>query len=229
QYLIDCGIDPETGEGEANQDAMKAAMNRLITTEGDRDVFNNICTLWGGRLDKYGKKRPTDLFKLVSEQLGLEADNRRLPRSEGRGVVWFIDPHSWTKMDNRNEKRKAAHVTSYELESLENTSLQVIHDMNNISIYNETNVDHNDHVENTTITTRTPWNQLLNTATKLVGVPIEWAKGLLNEEEQAIFTSGKMKLRHLCMVLRDQYMMDKGYELTSGEYQRLKNWEPVGC
>ncbi|WP_220456012.1 hypothetical protein, partial [Vibrio rotiferianus] len=42
QYLIDCGIDPETGEGEANQDAMKAAMNRLITTEGDRDVFNNI-------------------------------------------------------------------------------------------------------------------------------------------------------------------------------------------
>ena len=229
QYLIDCGIDPETGEGEANQDAMKAAMNRLIATEGDRDVFNNICALWGGRLDKYGKKRPTDLFKLVSEQLGLEADNRRLPRSEGRGVVWFIDPHSWTQMDNRNEKRKAAHVTSYELESLENTSLQVIHDMNNISIYNETNVDHNDHVGNTTINTQTPWNQLLNTATNLVGVPIEWAKELLNEEEQAIFTSGKMKLRHLCMVLRDQYMMFKGYELTSGEYQRLKNWEPVGC
>lgn len=221
QYLIDCGIDPKTGEGEATQDAMKAAMNRLITTEADRDVFNNICTLWGGRLDKYGKKRPTDLFKLVAEQLGLTATNRRLPRSIGGETVWFFDPQSWAVMDERNEKRKASIVTSYELESLDNTILKGIHDLNSISIYNETNVDPV-HIA------LTPWNQLLETATKLVDVPLEWAKTLLNEEEQTIFTSGKMKLRHLCMVLRDQYVMDKAHELTQGEFNRLKNWEPVG-
>ncbi|EPP5815783.1 hypothetical protein ACUTZS_003653, partial [Vibrio cholerae] len=87
QYLLDCGIDPQTGKGEATQEAMKQAMNNLIKTEAMRDVFNNIATLWGGRLDQFGKKRPTDMFKLVAEQLGLEATKRRLTVSEGRGVV----------------------------------------------------------------------------------------------------------------------------------------------
>ena len=224
QYLIDCGVNLETGEGEATQDAMKAAMNRLIATEADRDVFNNICTQWGGRLDKHGKKRPTDLYKLVLEQLGLEADNRRESRSKGRQVVWFIDPSSWTNMLAIDDRRKAARVTSYELESLENKDLEVIHDMNSISIYKEDIVDHKKDLK---VETRTPYAQLLERAVKILDLPLDWASGLLNRDEQTAFTSGKMTIKHLCMFLRDQFIWQMGSDMESGEFYRLKHWNPA--
>lgn len=228
QYLIDCGIDPETGEGEATQDAMKAAMDNLIKTEAMRDVFNNIAVIWGGRLDKGGKKRATDMFKLVAEQLGLEATNRRLARSEGRGVVWSFDSASWNAMDRRNERRRAAHVTSYELENLENKAITTIHDQMSSSIYNEMIMDQKEDPKGVvSCEPLTPWNQLLETAAKLVDLPIDWATGVFGEADRVVFTSGKMKLRHLCMVLRDQFMMDKGHELSNGEFTRLKNWKPA--
>ncbi|EOX3456158.1 plasmid replication protein, CyRepA1 family [Vibrio cholerae] len=228
QYLLDCGIDPQTGKGEATQDAMKQAMNNLIKTEAMRDVFNNIATLWGGRLDQFGKKRPTDMFKLVAEQLGLEATKRRLTVSEGRGVVWYFSESSWQSMAERNAKRKAAGVTSYEVENLENKAIETIHDQKDISIYNEMIVDHaDDHCGNVKADIETPWNQLISTAAKLVNLPVEWATSLFREDERTAFINGTMKLRHLCMVLRDQYIMDHAHEMNYGDFMRLKNWTPM--
>jgi phage/plasmid primase-like uncharacterized protein len=227
QFFLDLGIDPVTGKNEATQESMKAAIDRLIKTEADRDVFNNVCTLWGGRLDAFGKKRPTDMFKLVCEQLGLKAQSRRLPRrTQGGGVVWSIEPNSWAEMVSLNDKRRERHVTSYEFEALENCAQPMIHDVNSNLIYTETNVDHQDYIKESY---STPWIQLLETATKLVNLPLDWASGLLNEDEQSLFVSGKMKLSHLCMFLRDQYIIEKGYALTGGEFYRLKNWSPVEC
>lgn len=223
QYLLTCGIDVENGEGMATQEGMKAAMEQLTATETQRDVFNNVATLFGGRIEKGQKKRAADMFKLVCEQLGLEAVKGRATRSQGRAVYWTIVQRDWASMEARNERRKAAKVTAYELEALENTSLNVIHDVLGTYIYNENVVDHLDPSENTPSHS---FDQLLNTAAKLVDLPLSWAQTLFTSEEQSIFTSGKMNLRHLCMALRDIFMQERGHELNAGQFERLRNWQP---
>ncbi|EPP5815772.1 hypothetical protein ACUTZS_003641, partial [Vibrio cholerae] len=128
----------------------------------------------------------------------------------------------------RNAKRKAAGVTSYEVENLENKAIETIHDQKDISIYNEMIVDHaDDHCGNVKADIETPWNQLISTAAKLVNLPVEWATSLFREDERTAFINGTMKLRHLCMVLRDQYIMDHAHEMNYGDFMRLKNWTPM--
>lgn len=227
QYLTTCGFTVENGQisGKATQEGMKQAMADLIATEAKRDVFNITCKMWGGRIDAGMKKRPTDLLKLVLEQLGLEAADGRETVANGRGKFWTITKASWIAMHDRHQRRKDKKVTAFSTQELENIELPTIHDL---SISSKDTRKIVDPACAQSQKSSRPYNQLIAQAAELVGVPLKWASELFSADEQGIFESGKLTLRHLCMAVRDCYMTDFGHTLNQGEFTKLKNWTPEG-
>ncbi len=66
QYFETCGINPDTGEGETTQDAMKAAIEQLLDPERI-DVFNNVLRFGGYSSKKAKPKQPAAVFKQICD------------------------------------------------------------------------------------------------------------------------------------------------------------------
>lgn len=94
EYFTTCGIDPDTGAGEATQEGMKAAMEQLMDA-ATADRFNNVLR-FGGYINPKGRpKRPETVFKQICESFGYSTQKRRLTRAQGLGYVWSITTESW--------------------------------------------------------------------------------------------------------------------------------------
>ena len=74
-YFETCGIDPDTGKGEATKDQMKAAMDQLYASS-TLDLFNNVLRFGGYQSVNAKPKCPSAVFKQLSESLGLVPEIR---------------------------------------------------------------------------------------------------------------------------------------------------------
>lgn len=108
-YLTTCGIDLETGEGQATQESLQAGMNMLMA---EADFLNHYAS-WCPLLRK--QRRGGDLFKAIMENLNLEAERVRLSRRSAQGAtVWSITKKSWQLMMDIHQAREFCGITSFE-------------------------------------------------------------------------------------------------------------------
>ena len=229
-YFSDCGIDPDTLQGNASQDSLTAAMANLAANP---DVFNNVID-FGGRLDLSSRKRPADLFKLVCEQLGLEPVKQRLSRRTQSGAtVWCINAASIQHMQNINDKRIAANIKSNDINKL------ITCDMAEAIIENITDkkIDHadnyndprscNSYIDNNLIVDHSivPRSVLIGKALSLTGMPKQWLDTTFTDDDVALLSSADRSpldvIRAFLKLARDVYINEPHPHGMAAEIQRL--------
>lgn len=214
QYFNDCGIDLENGQGEVTAEAMQRAMDNLISTERIQ-MFNNVIRFGGYAGTKNKPKRADAVFKAVCKALGYKVDKRRLPRSQGRGYVWFIDAESWSFISYITEQRKnkSKAIQAKQIEMLKDDR-EVILDLR--SIYNNKYQIEDHSVENN-------WTQLVTTAIKDLPIDIQWAIDALKDDEREWFINEHLPVQALTKTLIGIYITEFIGTIEMKEYEMLKN------
>jgi putative DNA primase/helicase len=105
QYFNDCGIDPNTMEGEANQASLKQARDNLLQP-ARRDLLNSVLRIGGYQTEKGKPPAPEALFRNVCQSLGLAIDKRRARVDDKRPTLRFVKPESAKFMLDILDKRK---------------------------------------------------------------------------------------------------------------------------
>jgi len=104
-YFEKCGINTETGEGQATKEAQKEALTAVVDLAGV-DAFNNVLR-FGGYLGRNGaKKRPDVVFKDICGALGFGVENDRVGRAGAR--VMCLDGDTVAFMNQLNALRAEA-------------------------------------------------------------------------------------------------------------------------
>ena len=230
-YLSDCGIDPDTLQGEASQEAMTRAMANLATKS---NLFNNIID-FGGRIGLSTRKRPADLFKLTCEQLGLVAEKQRLARRTKNGeTVWSINADSIAHMQNINTKRTDANVISNDITKLITCDLADLIIGNNITdkvmaAAHDNNdprlgiisIDENMIVDHPVISRS--W--LINKALSLTGLPKSWIETTFTDDDISLLSSADRSpldvVRGFLKLARDVFITEPHPHSMAQEIQRL--------
>lgn len=213
KYFEDCGIDLSTGEGEVTAEAMQKAMDNLVSFDRIQ-MFNNVVRFSGSLGTKNKPKRADTVFRAICKAHGYEVDKKRLPRSQGRGYVWFITTDSWLfikeVVNNRNKAGKSTHAKAMQI--LE-ADLKVIPDL--IFKYNNKNKieDHEKDLK---------WGNMVKEA--LVGLPIDiaWATEVLSFNEKALFIDDDLPIFTLTNTLIGIYMAEYMAELSLADLDLLK-------
>lgn len=213
-YFNDCGIDLKTGEGEVTAEAMQIAMDNLIRTERIQ-MFNNVIRFGGYAGTKNKPKRADAVFKAVCKALGYKADKRRLPRSKGRGYVWFIDSESWRFIHKITEQRKnlGKSIKPKQVELLKEDQ-KAIPDLG--SIYNNKY-----QIEDRSIAQR--WTDLITTA--IAGLPIDfnWAVDVLRDDERDWFINEHLPIKVLTTTIIRIYITEYIGAIEPTDLVILKN------
>lgn len=214
QYFNDCGIDLKTGEGEVTAEAMQIAMDNLIRTERIQ-MFNNVIRFGGYAGTKNKPKRADAVFKAVCKALGYKADKRRLPRSKGRGYVWFIDSESWRFIHKITEQRKnlGKSIKPKQVEILKEDQ-KTIPDLG--SIYNNKY-----QIEDRSIAQR--WTDLITTAIEGLPIDFNWAVDVLCDDEREWFINEHLPVQALTITLIGIYITEFIGTIETTEYEILKN------
>ena len=214
QYFNDCGIDLETGQGEVTAESMQIAMDNLIRTDRIQ-MFNNVIRFGGYAGTKNKPKRADTVFKAVCKALGYKVDKRRLPRSQGRGYVWFIDYDSWVFISNITEQRKkVGKETQAKRVEMIKEDLQVIPDLR--SIYNN-KYKIEDHQDQPT------WNNLVQTAIDGLPIELDWAIDVLHDYEREWFINQHLPVQALTTTLIGIYITEYLGSITPTNLDILKN------
>lgn len=194
----DCGINIKTGEGEVTAEAMQKAMDNLISI--DRlEMFNNVIRFGGYAGTKNKPKRADTVFKAICKANGYKVDKRRLPRSQGRGYVWFIDVQSWQFISLITDKRKEMNkTTGAKNNQILKTDQKVIPDL--ISIYNN-KIKIEDQKD-------LKWNNMISEALKGLPIDKEWAKEVLTDAERDFFIDDDLPIFALTNTLIGIYMAE---------------------
>jgi len=104
-YFEKCGIDTNTGAGQATKEAQKEALTAVVELAGV-DAFNNVLR-FGGYLGRNGaKKRPDVVFKDICGALGFVVENDRIGARGAR--VMRLDARSVSFMNDLNALRAEA-------------------------------------------------------------------------------------------------------------------------
>jgi len=104
-YFEKCGIDTNTGAGQATKEAQKEALTAVVELAGV-DAFNNVLR-FGGYLGRNGaKKRPDVVFKDICGALGFVVENDRIGARGAR--VMRLDTRSVSFMNDLNALRAEA-------------------------------------------------------------------------------------------------------------------------
>lgn len=214
QYFYDCGIDLETGRGDVTAEAMQTAMDNLMNTERIQ-MFNNVIRFGGYAGTKNKPKRADTVFKSVCKALGYKVDKRRLPRSQGRGYVWFIDAESWSFVSNITEQRKnkGKSIQPKKMEMLKEDQL-MIPDLR--SIYNNKYQIEDHPVEHN-------WTQLVTTAIDGLPIDINWAIDVLRDDERDWFINEDLPIPALTTTLIGIYISEFLCNITPADLDILKN------
>ena len=199
QYFKDCGIDIKTGKGEVTTESMQTAMDNLIRTDRIQ-MFNNVIRFGGYAGTKNKPKRADTVFKAVCHALGYKVDKRRLPRSLGRGYVWFIDSESWLFISKITEQRKETGKTvqAKHIDMIEK-DLKVIPDL-------ETNNNNKYQIEDHQ--THLSWTELVTIAIEGLPIDINWAIEVLHDDEREWFINQHLPIQALTNTLIGIYISE---------------------
>jgi len=134
------GFDWQTGQGSTTPEKMAEAIQHL--TKGDKiHLFNNWFK-FGGRINPFSTTlNAAKKCKSILEALGLKLVSKQLPRHNSDSTSrtrYSIDSDAWELMSSIHSERTAAHVTAFELKSLDGFSIQ---SSTNIYIDSERNSD----------------------------------------------------------------------------------------
>lgn len=217
EYFSTCGIDPDTGTGEASQEGMAEAMAKLMDpTTADR--FNNVLR-FGGYINPKGRqKRPETVFKQVCEAFGYATQKRRLPRSQGLGYVWSIVPESWEFIHSILARRAEASLSFVHMKldvgAPEEADLDC---RSTIDLRSQSGSDETAFIE-ATLTT-------IEEAIAAMPVPFAWLRTTLTPEELAQLAT--MPLRLIQATVAGLFMADNIGQLSDGQYNELKRLQAV--
>ncbi|EMN6592020.1 hypothetical protein WBU38_005357 [Escherichia coli] len=210
-YFSTCGIDPDTGKGEATQESMKAAMEQLMNKERAEE-FNSVLR-FGGYISQKGKpKRPETVFRQICEAFGYSTDKRRLPRSQGLGYVWSINSESWSFIHDILARRSDA-------------SLSFCNDKLEVPVAAEpdltcgSDIDIRSQVgslDNTAATAIKP----IEEACAGLPIPLGWIRAALTLEE--FKQLAMLPVRLIQATISGLYMSEHMDQLTAGQYAELK-------
>lgn len=217
EYFTTCGIDPDTGIGEASQEDMKAAMEKLMDPS-TADRFNNVLR-FGGYINPRGRaKRPETVFKQICESFGYSTQKRRLPRSQGLGYVWSIERESWEFIHGILARRAES-------------SLSFVHMKLDVAAPEASDLDCRSSIDigSQSGSPETPFIDAaaltVEEAIAPMPVPFAWVRTALSREE--IVQLATMPPRLIQATVAGLFMADNIGQLSSGEYDELKRLQVV--
>ena len=211
QYFETCGINPDTGEGETSQEAMKAAMQQLMDPERI-DVFNNVLRFGGYSSKKAKPKQPAAVFKQICEAVGLEAAKRRQTRSEGLKYVWSISPESFAFVTDVLARRAQDGQTFFALKQQQTPKAEGDLDFSGY-IYM-------DQKSGSLDLPATAGLAAVEEAVTNTPVPFAWVRNVLTRAELAQLAAMPLKL--IRATLSGLYLAENIGNLDAGDYQELK-------
>lgn len=217
EYFTLCGIDPDTGTGEATQAGMKAAMDKLMDAS-TADRFNNVLR-FGGYINPKGKpKRPETVFKQICEAFGYSTQKRRLSRAQGLGYVWSILPESW-EFIHGILARRAESSLSFILMKLDGGAPEAA-DLDcgsSIDIGSQPGSPNTAFNEAAAVT--------VEEAIAAMPVPFAWVRASLSHEELAQLAA--MTPRLIQATIAGLFMSENIDDLSAGEYDELRRLQAV--
>ncbi|WP_337049741.1 plasmid replication protein, CyRepA1 family [Serratia fonticola] len=214
-YFSTCGIDPDTGEGEATPQGMKSAMDLLMNSER-RDLFNNVIR-FGGYLSKNDKaRRPETVFRNICKTFGLGTTKRRQSRSEGLEYVWSITPDSWSFVHEILKRRVEDSLSFFDNRLVVKTEVNDPTCGSNIEIGSQ--------VGSFDMTTTTPFEPIANAVSGLP-IPIDWLRSVLTLAE--LKDLAMLPVRLIRATISGLYMSEHMDQLTAGQYDELKHLRAV--
>ncbi|WP_392563230.1 plasmid replication protein, CyRepA1 family (plasmid) [Orbus sturtevantii] len=213
RYFDDCGINIKTGEGDVTTEAMQKAMDNLIDIER-LEMFNNVIRFGGYTGTKNKPKRADTVFKAICKSHGYKINKRRLPRSQGRGYVWFIDSESWQFISSITDNRKKMNKsTSAKNNQNLKTEHEVIPDL--ISIYNNKNKieDQKD----------LKWANILSAALEDLPISKDWVEEVLTDVERDFFIDDDLPVWALTNTIIGIYMSEFLGDISQDHLEIFKN------
>ncbi|EIU1267159.1 hypothetical protein L3488_004156 [Salmonella enterica subsp. enterica serovar Agbeni] len=209
-YFTDCGIDPDTGTGEASPESMALAQDRLMNKDTERE-FNAVIRFGGVFNAKGTRKRADVVFKAICEAVGLTPDKRRLSRSQGLGTRWFIVPESWAFIDGILQRRAAADVSAFSI-MLDAGAKTADHDLS-VSLDLQERSRSPESAEPTGLEDVVAGSPL----------PLAWARQVLPVDELKAVLA--MPLHLVRRVLASLYFTEYLHTMTAGELATFKEWQ----
>jgi len=211
-YFTTCGIDPDTGTGEATPEGMQAAMEQLMNADR-KDEFNNVLR-FGGYISKNGKpKRPETVFKQICEAFGYSTAKRRQNRAQGLKYVWSIHPESWSFIHDILARRAEASL-SFCAHKLD-VPAAAADDLTCGS-----NIDVRSQVGSLDMAAATTFEPIEEAISGLP-IPLVWARSALPEDEMIVMAN--WPLANITRSLISLYMTDFLASLSLNDIITLKN------
>ncbi|MDO3791230.1 plasmid replication protein, CyRepA1 family, partial [Salmonella enterica] len=217
EYFSTCGIDPDTGAGEATQEGMKAAMEKLMDAS-TADRFNNVLR-FGGYINPKGRpKRPETVFKQICESFGYATQKRRLPRSQGLGYVWSIVPASWEFIHGILARRAEASLSFVQMKlDVATAEIADLDCRSTIDIRSQVGSADTTFIDSTLTT--------IEEAIAAMPVPFAWLRTTLTIEE--LVQLATMPPRLIQATVAGLFMADNMTQLSDGQYNELKRLQAV--
>lgn len=216
EYFTTCGIDPDTGLGEATQEGMKAAMEKLMDAS-TADRFNNVLRFGGYINPKSRQKRPETVFKQVCEAFGYATQKRRLSRAQGLGYVWSIVPESWEFIHGILSRRAESSLSFVQIKLDTAVEIDDLDCRSNIDVRSQVGSPETAFIDSILTT--------IDEAITAMPVPLAWVRTALSIEELAQLA--EMPPRLIQATIAGLFMTDNMGQLSSGQYNELKRLQAV--
>lgn len=217
EYFSTCGIDPDTGTGEATQEGMKAAMEKLMDAS-TADRFNNVLR-FGGYINPKGRpKRPETVFKQICESFGYATQKRRLSRAQGLGYVWSITSESWEFIHGILARRAEASLSFVQMK------LDVAAPENGDLDYGSS-IDIGSQAGSADTVFTEAATRTVEEAIASIPVPFAWVRAALSREELAQLAA--MPPRLIQATVAGLFMAENMGRLTTGEYDALRQLQVI--
>lgn len=216
EYFTTCGIDPDTGTGEATKEGMAAAMAKLMDAS-TADRFNNVLR-FGGYINPRGRqKQPETVFKQVCEAFGYSTQKRRLTRSQGLGYLHSIIPESWEFIHGILLRRAESSLSFVQIKLDTAVEIDDLDCRSNIDVRSQVGSPETAFTDSILTT--------IEEAITAMPVPLAWVRTALNLEELAQLA--EMPPRLIQATIAGLFMTDNMGQLSSGQYNELKRLQAV--
>lgn len=203
------GFDWKTGNGQATEERLTAAIEHMIA--GDKiHLFNNWYK-FGGYINPFSRNlKPVNKAKSIMEALGLKLDTKQLARYNSESQKrqrYTINPSTWNVMGSIHSRRVDAQTTAYNFDHLD---AALIHSSADNYIEQEEKMDHAE----TTPIKASSWIVAIKQALENLRIPMEYAPKIMTEIHREGAMTKKVPVQGV-------------QSFISGIYQRLQGMNPV--
>lgn len=203
------GFDWKTGQGQATEESLTAAIKHLI--DGDKiHLFNNWYQ-FGGYINPLSRKlKPVNKAKAIVEAMGLKMDTKQLGRCNNDSVKrqrYSINESTWSTMAAIQTRRVDAETTAFKFDLLD---AALIHSSSDNYIEQEEKMDHAE----TKQIKASSWIVAIKQALENLRIPMEYAPKIMTE----ISREG---------AIRKKVPSEGVQAFISGIYQRMKGMNPA--